>query len=137
MAAPNSTTSQQSIDNPEVVIIPVQLATLANSQVRKILVPYAFVVTAAQFRVGSPVTTAAKAATLTVQVNGTAVTGGVISLTSANCTPAGAAVAGTAITALNGTQTPNSTVEVAVSSVTAFAEGDGYVELTLLPLSAG
>jgi hypothetical protein len=29
------------------------------------------------------------------------------------------------------------TVEVAVSGVTAFVEGDGYVEFTLLPVSAG
>lgn len=137
MAAPNSTTTQNSVDTPEVMIIPITLSTLANSQVRKILVPYGFVVTAAQFRVGNPATTAAKAATLQVQVNGTAVTGGAISLTSANCTPAGAAVAGTAITAANGTQTPGGTVEVAVSSVTAFAEGDGYVEFTLSPVSAG
>lgn len=137
MAAPNTTTSQGSVDSPEVVIIPLTLASLVNAQVRKLLVPYGFVVSAAQFRVGSPATTAAKLATLTVQVNGVAVTGGVIALTSANCTPAGAAVAGTAITALNGTTVPNSTVEVAVSGVTAFVEGDGYVELTLLPTSAG
>lgn len=137
MAAPNSTQTQNSVDTPEVAIIPISLSTLANSQVRKLLVPYGFVVTAAQFRVGNPATTAAKAATLTVQINGTAVTGGVISLTSANCTPAGAAVAATAITGANGTQTINQTVEVAVSGVTAFAEGDGYVELTIMPVSAG
>lgn len=137
MAAPNSTSTQNSVDSPEVVIIPMTLVSLVNAQVRKLLVPYAFVVTAAQFRVGSPATTAAKLATLTVQVNGVAVTGGVIALTSANCTPAGAAVASTAITANNATTVPNSTVEVAVSGVTAFVEGDGYVELTVLPTSAG
>lgn len=137
MANPNTTTTQGSIDAPEVVIIPFTFVSLVNAQVRKILVPYAFVVTAAQVRVGSPPTTAAKAATLTVQINGTAVTGGVIALTSANTATSGAAVASTAITANNGTQTAGLTVEVAVSSVTAFVEGDGYVELTLLPVSAG
>jgi hypothetical protein len=95
------------------------------------------VVTAAQVRVGKPADHGAKAATMTVQINGTAVTGGVITLTSANTATSGAAVASTAITALNGTQTPNLTVEVAVSGVTAFVEGDGYVEFTLLPVSAG
>src|SRR4051812_8193944 len=137
MAAPNTTTSQGSIDSPEVVIIPLTLVSLVNAQVRKLLVPYAFVLSAVGFRVGSPATTAAKLATLTAQINGTAVTGGVVSLTSANCTPAGAAVAGTAITANNSTTTAGQTVEVAVSGVTAFVEGDGYVEFTVLPTSAG
>jgi hypothetical protein len=41
MAAPNTTTTQGSIDTPEVVIIPFTFASLANAQVRKILVPYA------------------------------------------------------------------------------------------------
>lgn len=139
MAAPNSTTTQGSIDNPDTIIIPVSaLANLANSQVLKIALPYAFAVTAAGFRVGDKaVTTGAKAATATVQISGTAVTGGVISLTSANCTPSGALVASTAITALNSTFTPGSTLEVAISGVTAFAEGDGWFEFTVLPTSAG
>jgi hypothetical protein len=139
MASPNSTTTQGSIDNPDTITIPVAaMANLANSQVLKIALPYAFTVTAALFRVGDKaVTTAAKAATATVQINGAAVTGGVMSLTSANCTPSGAAVAATAITANNGTFVPGSTLEVAISSVTAFLEGDGWFEFTVLPTSAG
>ena len=138
MAAPNSTTTQGSIDNPDTIIIPIgPLTGLANSQTWKVNIPYAFAVTAASFRVGAPVTTGAKAATLTVQIGGAAVTGGVISMTSANCTPTGAAVASTAITGVNSTFTPNTTLEVAVSSVTAFLEGSGWVELTVLPTSAG
>src|SRR5689334_1594942 len=127
MAAPNSTTSQYSVDVPDTIIIPIGVLTgLANSQVWKVAIPYAFTVTAALFRVGVPVTTGAKAATLTVQINGTAVTGGVISMTSANCTPTGASVAATAITGANATTTVGTTLEVAVSSVTAFAEGSGW-----------
>jgi hypothetical protein len=61
----------------------------------------------------------------------------VVSLTSANCTPTGTLVAGTAITANNGTTTAGQTVEVAVSAVTAFVEGDGYVEFTIQPTSGG
>lgn len=138
MAAPNSTTTQGSLFGPQVIVIPVGVLTgLANAQVWKVAIPYNFVVTAALFRVGVAVTTGAKAATLTVQVNGVAVTGGVMALTSANCTPCGAAVAATAITAANGSGAVGQTVEVAVSSVTAFVEGSGYVELTILPTSAG
>lgn len=137
MAAPNSTTSTPYVDTPDCITIGVQLSTLANAQVRKIALPYAFTVTAAGFRVGNPATTAAKLATATTQINGTAVTGGVISLTSANATPAGTLVAGTAITGLNSTFAPGSTLEVAISSVTAFVEGDGWFEFTVLPTSNG
>ena len=116
----------------ETVVLPIgSLAGLINAQTRKIALPFAGTVTAMSFRVGNPATTAAKAATLTAQINGTPVTGGIASLTSANCTPAGAAVAATAITALN-TFTAGQTIEVAVSAVTAFVEGDGYVEFTII-----
>lgn len=111
----------------QTLILPVQLAQLANSQVFKLPVPFAFTLTSIGFRVGKAVTTAAKLATATAQVNGVAVTGGVVSLTSANATPTGTLVAGTAITALN-TGTAGQTIEAAISSVTAFAEGDGWFE---------
>lgn len=139
MAAPNSTSTQGYLFAPQTVIIPVAaMANLANAQTLKIALPFAFVVTTAAFRVGDKaVTTGAKAATATVQISGTAVTGGVMSLTSANCTPSGAAVASTAITANNQTQSVGQTLEVAISSVTAFAEGDGWFEFTVLPVSAG
>lgn len=115
----------------DVIIIPISaLAGLANSQVRKIAMPSNFTVNSVGFRVGTPVTTAAKAATLQAQISGVACTGGAISLTSANCTPTGAAVAGTAITAAN-TGAGGATLEVAVSGVTAFVEGDGYVEFNI------
>lgn len=113
------------------VVVPIpSLAGLADSQTRKINVPFPFKVTAANFRVGDPVTTAAKAATLSTQISGSAVTGGVMALTSAAATPAGEAIAGTAITAAN-TGAAGDTLEVAASSVTAFAEGGGWVEFTV------
>lgn len=115
----------------ETIIIDVGLLSgLANSQVWKVGLPYAFTVTSALFRTGVAASTAAKAATLTVQVNGSAVTGGVMSLTTANQNATGGTVAASAITAGN-TGTAGQTVEVAVSSVTAFAEGSGWVELTV------
>jgi hypothetical protein len=72
--------------------------------------------------VNKAVTTGAKAATITPQINATPVTGGVLSLTSANMTPIGAEVDGTAITAAN-TFTAADTIKLVASAVTAFVEG--------------
>lgn len=113
------------------IVIPIGALTgLANSQTWKVAVPFAFTVTAALIRAGAPVTTGSKLATLTVQINGTPVTGGVISATSAGLGTTGATQAATSITAAN-TGTAGQTLEVAVSAVTAFVEGTAYVELTV------
>lgn len=110
----------------------VNLADLANAETLSFDPGFNGKITAVNFRVGAkPVTTAAKAATLTAEVNGTNVTGGAVALTSANCTPAGAQVAGSAITAAN-TFTSGQTIGVNVSGVTTFAEGNGVIELTVL-----
>lgn len=68
------------------------------------------------------VTTAAKAASLNAEIDGTNVTGGVVALTSANQTPLGARVAGSAVTAGNHF-TATSAIDIEAASVTAFAEG--------------
>lgn len=115
----------------QTLIMPVPaLAGLANAQTRKLAVPFPFLLVTAGFRVADPATTAAKLATLTTQISGVACTGGVIALTSANCTPSGALVAGTAITGLNAGAS-GATLEVAVSAVTAFVEGSGWVEFKI------
>jgi len=85
---------------------------------------YRFKILSVSFAVTKVVTTAAKAATLNLEIGTTDLTGGVIALTSANCTPLGALVAGTAITA-NNVGTSSDTISLEASSVTAFAEGDG------------
>jgi hypothetical protein len=82
------------------------------------------------FAIFDPVTTASKAATLNLEIGTVNLTGGVISLTSANCTPLGAVIAGTAITA-NNTFGATDTISVEASSVTAFVEGEGVLLLTL------
>lgn len=79
--------------------------------------------------VTAPATTAAKAATLNVEVNGVDVTGGVLALTSANATPAGKILSATPITA-GGEFTAGQTVTVEGSGITAFAEGSGTIILT-------
>mgnify|MGYP007073182467 CR=1 FL=1 len=78
------------------------------------------------FAVSKPVTTAAKAATLNAEIGTTNLTGGAIALTSANCTPLGAIVAGSAITADN-VFGASDTVSIEAASVTQFSEGQGFV----------
>lgn len=79
-----------------------------------------------QFVQMKAVTTASKLATLNLEIDTTDVTGGVIALTSATCTPMGKVIAGTAITG-NNTLTPESKLSVEASAVTAFSEGSGYL----------
>jgi hypothetical protein len=67
-------------------------------------------------------TTASKAATFTASISGVATTGGAVALTSANCTPLGAKVDGSTLTA-GGGFTSSQEITVVASSVTAFAEG--------------
>lgn len=85
---------------------------------------YAFKILSVDARVLKPATTAAKLASINFEIGspGTDITGGVIALTSANCTPAGVAVAGTAITALN-VGTSSDVFSIEASGVTAFVEG--------------
>lgn len=114
------------------ILLPIQLAGLANSGVMKVAVPFACTVVSALFRTGKVVSTGSKLATLTVTTNGGgAVTGGVMALTSANQNASGTALAASAISGAGATITAGQTLEVTASSVTAFAEGDGYVEFTV------
>lgn len=109
-----------------------QLADLAaNGDILTNYVPgFAFKIEKVDFRVTKPATTAAKLATINLEINTTDLTGGVVALTSANCTPAGAAVAGTAVTANNvGGATDSFSIEL--SGVTAFVEGSGVLLVAL------
>jgi hypothetical protein len=118
----------------QTIILPIGLVGITGNGLQLALpVPFAFAVTSCLFRIAKVVTAGAKLATLTVQVNGSSVTGGVINLTSANCTPYGATVAGSAITGSN-TGTAGQTVGFISSAVTPFTEGDGWLELTVTNL---
>jgi hypothetical protein len=75
-----------------------------------------------------PASTASKAATITPSIGGTNLTGGVLALTTANCT-AGAIVNDSAITAGN-TFDADDAFDLTLSSVTAFVEGSGVIEVT-------
>lgn len=103
------------------------LSELTNADVLTTWTPgFAGSITAIEFAVKKAVTTAAKAADLNMEIGTTNLTGGVVGLTSANCTPKGAVVAGTAITAAN-SFTATDTLSIEAANVTAFVEGDGWL----------
>lgn len=114
------------------VAIPITLANITGAgDVLTTYTPgYKFKVLSVDFAVETPVTTGSKAASLNVEIGTTNVTGGVVALTSDNCTPMGAVVAGSAVTAAN-TGTAADTISVEAASVTAFVEGTGYLILKI------
>jgi hypothetical protein len=89
-------------------------------------------ITAVRFLVTERVTTAAKAATLNLEIGTTDLTGGVLALTSANCGTLGAVINGTAITGNNAFTTEDN-ISVEATGVTAFAEGRGLLLVTIQP----
>lgn len=120
---------------PQVITIPVTLAQITGAADVATAIPIgiACVITKIDAFVQNIVTTAAKLATLSLKINSTAVTGGAVALTSANCTPLGAKVAGTAITALN-VMAATDTLSLVATGVTAFAEGAVWVEISYIPI---
>jgi len=139
LAAPNSSTTDLSIatvigagTGKQHVYFPVVLAGLAGTA--KVVDNYLFGfngrILAVDFLATVPASTAAKAATITPSLDGTNLTGGVLALTTANCT-AGALVSGTAVTA-GYTFTPTSQFDLTLSSVTAFVEGSGVIDVTVI-----
>jgi hypothetical protein len=82
------------------------------------------------FIMQAPVTTPAKLFTATAYINAVAVTGGVLAMTSATCTPYGHVQDGTAVTATNAFGASD-TISLKASAVTAFTEGAGYFLIEL------
>lgn len=115
-----------------VVSIPITLANItgAGDVVTTWTPGFAGRIEALNFVVTTAVTTAAKLATLNAEIGTTNVTGGLVALTSANCTPLGAVVAGTAVTAANSFGAAD-TVSIEAASVTAFSEGAGVLLITV------
>lgn len=125
-------TSLAATQAPFVISIPITLANLATGDVVTNWTPgFAGTITAISFVVTTAVTTGSKAATLNMEIGTTNLTGGVVSLTSANCTPLGAVIAGTAVTAANDFSSTD-TLSVEASSVTAFVEGAGVLLVSCL-----
>lgn len=116
---------------PELIAIPVVLSKHSNGSIAARFTPgFAGSIVGLSFSVTDPVTTGAKAATFTPAIAGVSTTGGAVALTSANCTPVGAGVAGSAVTAGN-TFTAGQEVTIVASGVTAFVEGQGVLYLAL------
>lgn len=107
-----------------VISIPITLVQIAGAgDVLTTYTPgFRFKILAFDAHVVEVVTTGGDAASLNLEIGGVNVTGGVIALTSANCTPLGVQVAGSAVTA-NNVGTAADTISIEASSVTAFAEG--------------
>ena len=109
----------------------IELPLLANGDVITDWTPgFAGQFVSHAFRVTEAVTTAAKAGTINIEIDGVDVTGGVIALTSANATPAGKVINGTAITALNAFDA-DSVISWEGSGVTTFVEGSGQLIITV------
>jgi hypothetical protein len=109
----------------------VELPLVANGDVVTDFAPgFAGEIVDDQFVVTDPVTTAAKAASFNLQINGVDVTGGVIATTSANATPLGKVIPGTAVTAAN-TFTAEDTISVVASGVTTYVEGEGDIKIRI------
>lgn len=110
------------------------LADIADGDLITTYVPgHRFQVNKVDFRVGKAVTTAAKAADINLEIGTTNLTGGVVGLTSANCTPKGAAVAGSAVTG-NNVGTATDAISVEAANTTAFAEGTGWLLISITNL---
>lgn len=110
--------------------IPLQLAGITGNVdvVTEVLLGHKFKLIAADFFVTTIASTAAKLATLNLEIGAVNVTGGAVALTTANCGTLGVKVAGTAITALN-TGSATDVLSVEASGVTAFAEGNGFLRI--------
>lgn len=109
----------------------VDLTLLTNADIlTTLIIGYAFKILAVDFGVHVAVGTGGKAATITPYIDGVAVTGGILSLTSANCTPKGKVVTGSAVTGTN-TGNASATLSLTASAVTTFLEGNGWIILTV------
>jgi len=121
------------VDGNDVVIFgfPIDLASVTAADVVTEFRPGVDgVIENFSFVVDKAVTTAAKAATLNLEIGTTNVTGGTIALTSAAATPKGKVIECAAITGAN-TITRADTLSIEAASVTAFSEGTGtaYVRI--------
>lgn len=117
------------------LIIPFNLLDLADGDVLTDMpLGFAGKVLSVDAYVTTPVTTGAKLSTLALEIGAVAVTGGAVALTSANCTPIGAKVAGTAVTALNAFGVGD-TLTITAASTTTFVEGAIFLDIACAVLA--
>lgn len=125
-------TSTGTINAKSILSIPVEFSqiTAAMDAVTAFTPGFAGTIIKMDLLTTVPVTTAAKAATLTPYIGAVAVTGGVVGLTSVNATPLGKVVAGSAVSAANAFGATD-TISIKATNVTAFTEGKGVLLITL------
>lgn len=109
--------------------IPVDLVSItgAGDVLTNYAPGFAFRLLSWHFVVTKPVTTAAKAVTLNLEIGTTNVTAGLLSLTSATCTPLGASISVVSSIGAPNTGLISDNFSVEASSVTAFSEGQGVL----------
>ncbi len=138
-----ATTAQAAIDEldtdittnlyaPFVWSIPVALVDISGAMdvVTEWVAPFDGEITSVDWTQSTVVSTASKAATLNVEIETTDVSGGEITLTSAACTPLGKYIAGAAVSGDN-TFSSGEKISVEATSVTAFAEGTGFIVISM------
>lgn len=115
-----------------ILSIPIKLAKITTSgDVVSNFVPgFAGAIKKVAFVVTDPVTTAGKSISLNLEIGTTDVSGGVVSLTSANTGTLGAVINGTAITG-NNVFGPTDSISVEATVTQAFAEGEGVLLIVL------
>lgn len=114
-----------------VLAFPMVLANIANGDMVTSFTPgFAGRIVSTQFVTDVVASTASKLATLNLEIGTTDVTGGVLSLTTVACNTKGKVAAGTAITATN-TFSATDTISVEATSVTAFVEGSGSLQIVI------
>jgi len=102
------------------------ISAAATTIINTYQIGHAFQILSSWFVVEKAATTGGKAVTLTPSISGVAITGGVLSLTSANCTPQGHVINGTGITGLNAGSVTD-TLSINSSANTVFIEGSGWI----------
>lgn len=114
-----------------VLSMPINLPDLANGDVVTGMIPgIPGEIKKVYFVVTDAVTTENKAATLNLEIGTTNLSGGVLALTSANCTPAGTVINATSITG-NNVLAADSAISIEASSVTTFLEGAGVLFIVI------
>lgn len=107
-----------------ILAIPVKLSKVADGDILSGYVPgFAGSIAKLSAVVTDPVTTADKGTTINLEIGTTDLTGGVLTLTSANLATLGAVVNATAITA-NNAFTDSGAISIEAASTTAFVEGE-------------
>jgi hypothetical protein len=112
--------------------IPVKLKNIAaNTDILTDWIPgFAGSIKKLSFAVTDPATTESKSAVINIEIEATNLTGGVLTLNSANCTPLGKVVDATAITAAN-VFSATQKISIEAGAVTAFVEGEGVLLIVI------